>query len=641
MKTRTRNIANLFLMCALLMGTLFGVFATASPAVRVIVQGDSLDTVIAAVHANGGRVDSQIDIIDAVVADVSQNRLAGLRQTQGVTHVTMDRDLQIAGSGKADVEFSETIGVSEVWETGNLGQGVTVAFMDSGIDPSFRGLRQSADGDNHRLLAYYDAINDELYEGSRVMRSPGDPNGHGSHIAGIIANSEYEDEEGQYRGVAPAVDLVAVRVLDEEGAGAYSDVLRGVNWVVENHETYGIDVLNISMYALPVAPYWVDPYNQAVMAAWQAGIVVVASAGNAGPTPFTIGVPGNTPYIITVGAFTDHYTPDDFSDDYIPPFSAAGPTMDGFVKPDLIAPGAHMVSLVRQNTTLREQYPENGIDGHYFSSAGTSTSSAVVSGIAALMLSENPDLTPDQIKYRLTLTARPQFDEETGESAYSIWQQGAGRVWAPDAVFTDAEGEANVGMDIDIDLAGDEHYWGWTIYDEEAEEFRINGYTSWSDGYTNWSGAYTSWSDGYTSWSDMTNWAGDFYAWADAYTSWSDGYISWPDAYTSWSDGYTSWSDGYTSWSDAYTSWSDGYTSWSDGYTSWSDGYTSWSDGYTSWSDIYTSWSDIYTSWSGGYTSWSGGYTSWSGGYTSWSGGYTSWSGGYTSWSGGLPDVDW
>ena len=79
--------------------------------------------------------------------------------------------------------------------------------------------------------------------------------------------------------------------------------------------------------------YWEDPLNQAVMKAWQEGIVVVASAGNDGPDPMTIGVPGNVPYIITVGAMTDSFTETNFNDDKIATFSAAGPTPAGFVKP--------------------------------------------------------------------------------------------------------------------------------------------------------------------------------------------------------------------------------------------------------------------------------------------------------------------
>ncbi len=565
------------------------------------MQGVSLEQAVAAVLANQGRVTDKIDIIKSVIADVPQANLGQLGKTPGVVRVTLDRAVKISAtlSGNDDQEeamfkFSKAVGAKQVWQTGNMGQGVTVAFLDSGIDPTMVSLRLSpATGLTNRFLSYYDAIGDKVYKPTKLLQSPRDPNGHGTHVAGIVGNSD--KEEGFYQGIAPAANLVAVRVLDETGVGTYADVLRGLNWVVQNKNTYNIRVLNMSMYATPVAPYWADPYNLAVMAAWQAGIVVVASAGNSGPAPLSIGVPGNTPYIITVGALTDNYTPNNLGDDYMPPFSAAGPTLDAFVKPDIIAPGAHIPSLMRNSSYLAQEYPENRIKGNYFKMSGTSMSAAVVSGIVALMLKAHPELTPDQVKYRLAMTARPQFSEYSGEAAYTMWQQGAGRVWAPDAVSTDAEGEANYGMDIAADLAGPTHYEGWTTYDPVSGKFEIRngGYNSWAGGYNSWAGGYNSWAGGYNS----------------------------------WAGGSTNWSGGYNSWAGGYNSWAGGYNSWAGGYNSWAGGYNSWAGGYNSWA--------------GGYNSWAGGYNSWAGGYSSWAGGYNSWAGGYNSWAGGVGDPDW
>ena len=120
--------------------------------------------------------------------------------------------------------------------------------------------------------------------------------------------------------------------------GSYLDVIRGIDWVVAHKDEYNIRVLNLSFSAPPQSYYWDDPLNQAVMQAWQAGIVVVAAAGNGGPDPMTVGVPGNVPYIITVGAMSDNYTPENPADDILASFSAAGPTVEGFVKPEVVAP---------------------------------------------------------------------------------------------------------------------------------------------------------------------------------------------------------------------------------------------------------------------------------------------------------------
>ncbi len=575
---RIRNLITLPIICAVLLVTLVGGPTAPSPLVRVIVQGTDGKAAAAAVGQCQGQVLDTVEIINAVVADVPQNRLARLAQLPGVVRVTQDYQVQVACNGVADVEFAKTIGTQEVWQAGDLGAGVTVAVLDSGIDPSFITLHYGPGNNrNSRFLAYYDAFSGKVYQTQQLFRSPGDPNGHGTHVAGIIANSFYEPLDREFRGVAPAANLVAVRVLDRTGVGTYSNVLRGINWVVQNKNKYHIRVLNISMYATPVAPYWADPYNLAVMAAWQAGIVVVTSAGNGGPAPLSIGVPGNTPYVITVGAFTDNYTPANFGDDYIPPFSATGPTLDAFVKPDVIAPGAHMVSVMKEDTYLSQQYPENKINGRYFKMSGTSMSAAVVSGIVALMLSENPALTPDQVKYRLAMTARPQFSEYSGEAAYSIWEQGAGRVWAPDAVFTDLEGTANQGMDIAADLAGTQHYQGWTVYDAATGQFKIQGYESWAGGYESWAGGYESWAGGYESWAGgTTNWSGSFNSWITGYESWAGGTNAWAGGYESWAGGYESWAGGYESWAGGYESWAGGYTTWAGGYESWAGGYESW-----------------------------------------------------------------
>ena len=192
-------------------------------------------------------------------------------------------------------------------------------------------------------------------------------------------------------------------------------MIRALDWVVSNHQAYGIRVLNLSFSAPPQSYYWDDPLNQAVMAAWQAGIVVVASAGNTGPEPMTIGVPGNVPYVITVGAMTDNYSPEDPSDDMMTYWSSAGPTIEAFVKPELVAPGGHLSGYMPSSGTLPQQYPDFYDSGQYFTMSGTSQAAAVVSGIVALLLQDEPWLTPDDVKCRLMAN--------TVVGIYRQWQQ--------------------------------------------------------------------------------------------------------------------------------------------------------------------------------------------------------------------------
>lgn len=163
-------------VCSLLLLTL-GAAAPSSPTVRAIVTGTSLEAAIVAVEAHGGQVASEIEIINAVVADVPESRLMFLSGAPGVRNVTLDRQVEAAAQGgRVNVEFTKAIGAAEVWEAGTLGEGVTVAFLDSGVDPTFIELRRSANGGHSRLLAYYDAISEELYEPPHLLRSPRDPN---------------------------------------------------------------------------------------------------------------------------------------------------------------------------------------------------------------------------------------------------------------------------------------------------------------------------------------------------------------------------------------------------------------------------------------------------------------------------------
>jgi serine protease AprX len=211
------------------------------------------------------------------------------------------------------------------------------------------------------------------------------------------------------------------------------------------------------------------------MAAWRSGITVVVAAGNSGPGPMTIGVPGNVPYVITVGAYTDNFTPYDETDDRLARFSAAGPTVEGFVKPELVAPGGHMLGIMQPNAWLPLQYPEFVQPvGDRFSMSGTSQSAAVVSGVVALMLEADPGVSPDDIKCRLLATARPALRPD-GEHAYSVFQQGAGKVDAVRAVEHTGRNCANQNLDIDLDFFGQRHYVGPAGVDSTGDYYLVDG----------------------------------------------------------------------------------------------------------------------------------------------------------------------
>jgi serine protease AprX len=188
----------------------------------------------------------------------------------------------------------------------------------------------------------------------------------------------------------------------------------------------------------------------------------------------TIGVPGNVPYIITVGAMTDDYTPEVMNDDKLASFSSAGPTYEGFVKPEIVAPGGHLPGLMSFDTQIAYDHPEYHDGGRYFQMSGTSQAAAVVSGVVALMLTEQPWLTPDEVKCRLMDGARLATTNNS-ELAYSVFQQGAGVVNAADSLASVAANCANTNLDINKDLAGIQHYAGTANVNENGN-FYVEGF---------------------------------------------------------------------------------------------------------------------------------------------------------------------
>ncbi len=539
-----------FLLILLFSWTVIPAQSLSQPVQSYIVQGTTTDLAAKSVLSLGGEISSRLDIIHAVAVSLSPEMAAALRHTAGIVAVSSNSNVLLADKGGANgndapaTDYPDVVGANVVWDAGVTGQGVTVAVLDTGI-ANHKGLKRNLEGHpENRVIAWVDFVT-----GSKDIN---DQNGHGTHVAGIIANADV-GTDGEWDGVAPGAMIAGVRVLDSDGKGTYEHVIQGIQWAIDYKDQYNIRVINLSLVSLVQSPYWADPLNQAVMAAWANGIVVVAAAGNGGPGPLSIGVPGNNPYAITVGAFTDNNTPLDWNDDYIAPFSAAGPTLDGFVKPDLVAPGGHIVSAMMPGARLMHEYPEAKVNNFYFKMAGTSQSAAVASGVAALILSANPQLTPDQVKFRLMQSSFvwlvPQSDPP--QALYSIWQQGYGRLNAPDAVLADISGEANAGMDIQADLAGTTHYEGYSYYDAASGLFRLRdeNFNSWGSSFGTWSGSFGTWSGSFGTWSgSFGTWSGSFGTWSGSFGTWSGSFGTWSGSFGTWSGSFGTWSGGYEDW---------------------------------------------------------------------------------------------
>lgn len=248
------------------------------------------------------------------------------------------------------------------------GKDIGIAYLDTGIFPHI-------DFDD-RILVFRDFID------GRDL--PYDNNGHGTHTAGIAAGSGRAGN-GRFRGVAPGTSIISLKVLDQYGNGQKEDVLKALDWIIANRERYGIRIVNISVGTTEKDARIHKALTDGVEKVWDAGLVVVAAAGNMGPKPGSITAPGSSKKIITVG-----------SSDMITsafPISGRGPTRECICKPDVVAPGQSIMSCAPR-------------PGRYVAKSGTSMSTPRISGGIALLLEKYPELTNVQIKERLLRTAK-------------------------------------------------------------------------------------------------------------------------------------------------------------------------------------------------------------------------------------------
>lgn len=307
---------------------------------------------------------------------------------------------------------SPTTGAPIAWSHQNQGEGATIAVIDTGIH-KHPDLTQPT----NRIIGFLDQVNKKT--------EPYDDNGHGTHCAGDAAGNGVSSD-GKYRGPASKAPLVGVKVLNKLGSGNLSDVIAGIQWCINHKEEYNIRVISLSLGSRTNESYKDDPVAQIVEEAWEKGIVVVAAAGNDGPNSHTISSPGTHPRIITVGATDDRGTPDP-TDDTIASFSSRGPTADGITKPDITAPGTNITSLRAPRSYIEKTSPDSKVDEHYATLSGTSMATPIVAGIVAILLTEHPDWTPDQVKSALL--------EKALDMGFPPNTQGAGQVQVDPSFF--------------------------------------------------------------------------------------------------------------------------------------------------------------------------------------------------------------
>jgi serine protease AprX len=353
------------------------------------------------IAALGGRLNAKMDFIKGAHYTVPTSALATIAEDPDVAYMTPNRTL----NKMLDITAQATNTAAAYYAYGLLGKGVGVAVIDSGIDNSLGQFTDDKGG------------NRIVYQQSFVGGTADDQYGHGSHVAGIIGAHGVGTN---YVGIASFSTLINLRVLDQNGSGTDANVIQAIDKAISLKGQYNIRVMNLSLGRPVYESAAQDPLCQAVEAAWKAGIVVVVAAGNDGRDNTygtygygTIAAPGNDPYVITVGAMKTNGT-NTRADDSIASYSSKGPTLfDHTVKPDLVAPGNRITSSMAPKVFLSNTYPSIYRSPYWYQLSGTSMATPVVSGAAALLIQQNPSITPDQIKARLMKTATKNFPFST------------------------------------------------------------------------------------------------------------------------------------------------------------------------------------------------------------------------------------
>jgi serine protease AprX len=359
----------------------------------------------------GGTVTREVRLIDAAGAELTPAQAAALRRAGNVVTrnggVTPTAKTRVNfDPAKMATAFNQSARTSDLWSDAT-GKGVGVAVVDTGIAGNLADFRVSQADATSRVVATA-VVNPNA-------SSAGDAYGHGTLVAGLLAgDGGYRPAGdplfGKYAGAAPDANLVSVKISDDQGNATVLDAINGLEFVVEHKADLNLRVVNLSFQADAPGSYKTDPLDAAVESAWLHGIVVVAAAGNRGSAADAVSyAPGNDPYAITVGGVDDQGSKDT-RDDLLASWSSRGVTQDGFAKPEIAAPGAHLVGPLAPGSAFATLCPACVRSGEYIQAGGTSLAAPIVAGAAADLLEVHPTWTPDQVKGAIMASARANSD---------------------------------------------------------------------------------------------------------------------------------------------------------------------------------------------------------------------------------------
>jgi len=464
------------LLAALLTATTATAAPAATPVATHIVQlepGVAPAEGARLVRSAGGRVTGRLPIINGLAVRLPASGVTAVGHDVRVKAVTANSRVASQASeidtSSMATAYPASVQATKVWDSAT-GRGVGVAVIDTGIAGELADFK----GDDGRSRVIASAVVNPAATTAK------DSYGHGTHVAGILAgdgNRRSDSLRGQYVGIAPEANLISIKASDDAGRATVLDIIYGLQFAVDHRAKLNIRVVNLSLQSATAESYETDPLDAAVESAYFHGIVVVAAAGNRGSaSDATSYAPGNDPFAITVGAVDDQGTKGP-GDDLVTSWSSAGRTQDGFMKPDVAAPGARIVSTLAPNSAYSTLCPTCIVDGRYLRAGGTSMAAPVVAGTAALILQRHPDWTPDEVKSTILATTRklnsPEVREVNAAAAVFATEpaSGADAGIAPNRLVNAATG------DIDYSLSS----WSLSSWSQASEPLTAGwALSSWS-----------------------------------------------------------------------------------------------------------------------------------------------------------------
>jgi len=389
--------------------------------INVIVSADTpqkLDEIRKkALQSPKNHIKAELPLINGMALELSPDSPAlidSITRSRGEVHINIDGTMTVidprdsVGPVTRLDMATKTMGIDKLWKMGYRGKGVTIAVVDTGIAPH-PDIRD-------RIVAFRDFTAKGSGAPGQSSQSlmadaPYDDQGHGTHCTGIAAGDGSESG-GVLTGAAPEAQIVGAKVLNKNGIGSNSDIIAGIQWVVElkKQGKLDIDILSLSFGGSCKQSYKDDPIMQAVEKAVESGITVFAAAGNSGEYgPVSIDSPGAAPHIITVGALDDKGTMI-HEDDERAEFSGIGPTLvDMLTKPDIMTPGVNITAASHK--------------GGYISHSGTSMATPLAAGMGALLKQAGKDISPEEMKEIIKSTAddlRGLPPEEQGAGVFNV-----------------------------------------------------------------------------------------------------------------------------------------------------------------------------------------------------------------------------